>query len=119
MTVSLTNSKAVYQGIKDAGIFSLSALPETWLVYLLQMADDDPQMSLVEVAKEEEAIGTEEDDDEEPEEEDEAVETGALNPGKPAMMAAWDLVDMGEPKLFAPPRPRDLEFLGVLALECN
>ncbi|MFK7806086.1 MAG: thiamine pyrophosphate-binding protein [Anaerolineae bacterium] len=57
MTVSLTNSKAVYQGIKDAGVFSLSALPETWLVYLLQMADDDPNMSLVEVAKEEEAIG--------------------------------------------------------------
>ena len=57
MTVSLTNSKAVYQGIKDAGVYSLSALPETWLVYLLQMADDDPQMSLVEVAKEEEAIG--------------------------------------------------------------
>ena len=57
MTVSLTNSKAVYQGIKDAGIHSLSALPETWLVYLLQMADDDPNMSLIEVAKEEEAIG--------------------------------------------------------------
>ena len=57
MTVSLNNSKAVYQGIKDAGILSISALPETWLVYLLQMADDDPHMSLVEVAKEEEAIG--------------------------------------------------------------
>lgn len=57
MTVSLNNSKAVYQGIKDAGILSISALPETWLVYLLQMADDDPHMSLIEVAKEEEAIG--------------------------------------------------------------
>lgn len=57
MTVSLDNSKAIYQGIKDAGVASLSALPETWLVYLLQMADDDPNMSLVEVAKEEEAIG--------------------------------------------------------------
>ena len=57
MTVSLNNSKAVYQGIKDAGILSLSALPETWLVYLLQMAEDDPQMRLIEVAKEEEAIG--------------------------------------------------------------
>lgn len=57
MTVSLNNSKAVYQGIKDAGIRSISALPETWLVYLLQMADDDPAMQLVEVAKEEEAIG--------------------------------------------------------------
>ncbi|MDJ0752646.1 MAG: thiamine pyrophosphate-binding protein [Ardenticatenaceae bacterium] len=57
MTVSLTNSKAVYQGIRDAGVRSISALPETWLVYLLQMADDDPHMQLVEVAKEEEAIG--------------------------------------------------------------
>lgn len=57
MTVSLDNSKAVYQGIKDAGIRFVSALPETWLVYLLQLADEDPEMCLVEVAKEEEAIG--------------------------------------------------------------
>lgn len=57
MTVSLDNSKAVYQGIKDAGIRFISALPETWLVYLLQMAEDDPEMCLIEVAKEEEAIG--------------------------------------------------------------
>ena len=33
MTVSLDNSKAVYQGIKDAGVKFLTALPETWLVY--------------------------------------------------------------------------------------
>jgi sulfopyruvate decarboxylase subunit alpha len=57
MTVSLDNSKAVYQGIKAAGIQFVTALPETWLVYLLQMAEDDPDMSLIEVAKEEEAIG--------------------------------------------------------------
>lgn len=57
MTVSLDNSKAVYQGIKDAGVRFLTALPETWLVYLLQMADEDPEMCLVEVAKEEEAVG--------------------------------------------------------------
>jgi sulfopyruvate decarboxylase subunit alpha len=57
MTVSLENSKAVYRGIKDAGIRFVSALPETWLVYLLQMAGDDPDMTLIEVAKEEEAIG--------------------------------------------------------------
>jgi sulfopyruvate decarboxylase subunit alpha len=57
MTVSLDNSKAVYQGIKDAGIRFITALPETWLVYLLQMADEDPEMCLIEVAKEEEAIG--------------------------------------------------------------
>lgn len=57
MTVSLDNSKAVYQGIKDTGVRFLTALPETWLVYLLQMAEEDPDMSLIEVAKEEEAIG--------------------------------------------------------------
>jgi sulfopyruvate decarboxylase subunit alpha len=57
MTVSRDNSKAIYQGIKAAGIGFLTALPETWLVYLLQLADDDPEMTLVEVAKEEEAIG--------------------------------------------------------------
>lgn len=57
MTVSLENSKAVYKGIKDCGIRFITALPETWLVYLLQMAEDDPEMALIEVAKEEEAIG--------------------------------------------------------------
>jgi sulfopyruvate decarboxylase subunit alpha len=57
MTVSRENSKAVYRGIKEAGIRFITALPETWLVYLLQMAEDDPEMCLIEVAKEEEAIG--------------------------------------------------------------
>lgn len=57
MTVSRENSKIVYQGIKDAGIRFMTALPETWLIYLLQMADNDPDMCLVEVAREEEAIG--------------------------------------------------------------
>jgi sulfopyruvate decarboxylase subunit alpha len=56
-TVSRDNSKAIYQGIQRAGIRFLTALPETWLVYLLQLADDDPEMTLIEVAKEEEAIG--------------------------------------------------------------
>src|SRR5574341_1560125 len=57
MTVSRDNSLAVYKGIKAAGIRYLSALPETWLVYLLQLAEDDPDITLVEVAKEEEAVG--------------------------------------------------------------
>ena len=57
MTVSRENSKVLYKGIKDAGIRFITALPETWLVYLLQMAEDDPEMTLIEVAKEEEAIG--------------------------------------------------------------
>ena len=57
MTVSLDNSKAVYQGIKDAGVRFVTALPETWLVYLLQLAEEDPELRLIEVAKEEEAVG--------------------------------------------------------------
>lgn len=57
MTVSRDNSKAVYEGIKTAGIRFLTAMPETWLVYLLQLADNDPEMRLVEVAREEEAVG--------------------------------------------------------------
>lgn len=57
MPVSYENSKAIYQGIRDAGVRSLSALPETWLGLLLQRAEDDPEMELVQVAKEEEAVG--------------------------------------------------------------
>lgn len=57
MTVSYENSKAVLQGIKDAGITSLSAMPETWLGLLLQRAEKDPELTLIQVAKEEEAIG--------------------------------------------------------------
>ena len=57
MTVSYENSKAVFDGIKAAGIRSISALPETWLGLLLQRAEDDPEVELIQVAKEEEAIG--------------------------------------------------------------
>jgi len=41
VTVSRDNSKAVYQGLESAGIRFLSALPETWLVHLLHLAEDD------------------------------------------------------------------------------
>jgi len=57
MTVSYENSKVIFQGIKAAGITSLSALPETWLGLLLQQAEKDPDITLIQVAKEEEAIG--------------------------------------------------------------
>ena len=57
MTVSYENSKIIYDGITSAGIRSMSALPETSLGLLLQRAEDDPDMQLVQVAKEEEAIG--------------------------------------------------------------
>ena len=35
----------------------VSALPETWLVHLIRMAEDDPSMILVRLAKEEEGVG--------------------------------------------------------------
>jgi len=57
MTVSYDNSKIIFEGIKAAGIRSVSALPETWLGLLLQRAEADPEISLVQVAKEEEAVG--------------------------------------------------------------
>lgn len=57
MTVSRDNSKAIHEGIRSAGIRFVVALPETWLVHVLQMAGDDPAMTLVEVAREEEAVG--------------------------------------------------------------
>ena len=34
-----------------------SALPETWLVHVIRMAEDDPAMMLVRLAKEEEGVG--------------------------------------------------------------
>lgn len=57
MPVSLENSKLIYQALKSCGIRLLSALPETWLVHLIQIAEDDPEMTLVRLAKEEEGVG--------------------------------------------------------------
>src|SRR6516225_2175415 len=57
MPVSLKNSQVVYEGLKKCGIGLVSALPETWLVHLIRMAEDDPKMILVRLAKEEEGVG--------------------------------------------------------------
>ena len=57
MPVSLDNSRLIYHALKACGIKMLSALPETWLVHLIQIAEDDPQMTLVRLAKEEEGVG--------------------------------------------------------------
>ena len=35
----------------------VSALPETWLVHLIHLAEEDPEMTLVRLAKEEEGVG--------------------------------------------------------------
>jgi len=55
--VSQSNSCVVYTALKNCGIRLVSALPETWLVHLIRMAEDDPAMTLVRLAKEEEGVG--------------------------------------------------------------
>ncbi len=57
MPVSLASSKAIFDALKKCDIGVVSALPETWLVHLIRMADDDPEMILVRLAKEEEGVG--------------------------------------------------------------
>lgn len=57
MPVSYENSKVVFEGIKAAGVRTISALPETWLGLLLQRIERDDEMELIQVAKEEEAVG--------------------------------------------------------------
>lgn len=57
MPVSEANSQQVYQALKSCGVRLISALPETWLVYLASLAEADPEVTLVRLAKEEEGIG--------------------------------------------------------------
>ena len=57
MPISERNSKVVYEALKASGVRMVSALPETWLVHLIGMAEDDPETTLVRLAKEEEAVG--------------------------------------------------------------
>src|SRR5258706_11489620 len=55
--VSTTSSRAIYDALKASGVRLMSALPETWLVHLIRMAEEDPEMTLVRLAKEEEGVG--------------------------------------------------------------
>jgi sulfopyruvate decarboxylase subunit alpha len=57
MPVSVTSSRLIYDALKGAGIRLMSALPETWLVHLIRMAEEDPDVTLVRLAKEEEGVG--------------------------------------------------------------
>ncbi|MFZ0298574.1 MAG: thiamine pyrophosphate-binding protein [Candidatus Sulfotelmatobacter sp.] len=57
MPVFATNSKLIYDALKECDIRLVSALPETWLVHLMRSADEDPEMILVRLAKEEEGVG--------------------------------------------------------------
>jgi len=57
MPVSVTHSQLVFDALTTAGIRMISALPETWLVHLIRMAEDDPDMTLVRISREEEGVG--------------------------------------------------------------
>ncbi len=57
MPVSIDNSRLIYDSLKACGVGLISALPETWLVHLIRMAEEDPEMILVRLAKEEEGVG--------------------------------------------------------------
>jgi sulfopyruvate decarboxylase subunit alpha len=57
MPVSVNNSRLIYEALKACDIKIISALPETWLVHLIRMAEEDPTMTLVRLAKEEEGVG--------------------------------------------------------------
>lgn len=57
MPVSVASSKVIFDALKQCDVRLLSALPETWLVHLIRMADDDPETILVRLAKEEEGVG--------------------------------------------------------------
>src|SRR6202021_2060279 len=57
MPVSLTNSRLIFDALKECDIRLVSALPETWLVHLIRLADEDRGMILVRLAKEEVGVG--------------------------------------------------------------
>jgi sulfopyruvate decarboxylase subunit alpha len=57
MPVSAVSSRAVYEALKGCGVRLVSVLPETWLVHLVSLAEEDPEMTLVRLAKEEEGVG--------------------------------------------------------------
>lgn len=57
MPVSVANSKLIYEGLKACRVRLAVTLPERWLLHLIRMAEEDPEVTLVRVAREEEAIG--------------------------------------------------------------
>lgn len=57
MPVSVTHSRVIYEVLKKCNVRLMSALPETWLVHLIRQAEEDPDMTLVRLAKEEEGVG--------------------------------------------------------------
>jgi sulfopyruvate decarboxylase subunit alpha len=57
MPVSARNSQTIFDSLKKADVRIVSALPETWLVHLINLAEDDPDTTLIRLAREEEGVG--------------------------------------------------------------
>jgi sulfopyruvate decarboxylase subunit alpha len=57
MPVSARNSQTIFDSLKKADVRIVSALPETWLVHLIKLAEDDPDTTLIRLAREEEGVG--------------------------------------------------------------
>jgi sulfopyruvate decarboxylase subunit alpha len=57
MPVSVTNSRLIYDALKACDVKIASALSEIWLVPLIRLVDEDPDMRLIYLAKEEEGVG--------------------------------------------------------------
>ena len=47
MPVSERNSLVLYRALKSAGVELVSALPETWLVHLIRLAEQDPRKARI------------------------------------------------------------------------
>ncbi|MFQ5679639.1 MAG: thiamine pyrophosphate-binding protein [Gemmatimonadota bacterium] len=57
MPVSVTSSRLLHEALKACGVRVVSALPETWLVPLVRALEEDPEIRLVHLAREEEGVG--------------------------------------------------------------
>lgn len=57
MPVSVAHSQLIFDALKSCDVQLMSALPETWLVHLIRLAEEDPGTTLVRLAKEEEGVG--------------------------------------------------------------
>jgi sulfopyruvate decarboxylase subunit alpha len=57
LPVSVKNSQLIFDALKECDVRMMSALPETWLVHLIRMGQEDPDVTLVRLAKEEEGVG--------------------------------------------------------------
>ena len=57
MPVSEASSQIIFTALKESGVRLISVLPETWLVHVCTLAEEDDDVTLVRLAKEEEGIG--------------------------------------------------------------